>query len=350
MRQSTKSILSFAIAGVFLYFSFRKLDVREIWNSLSQASFSLLALAVALNLLHYLFRALRWKWLLLHFRTRLSLRSLISPIFAGYLVSWIFPGRLGEFVRPYLLGKREGIPIAGAFSTVVLERLFDLVTVIALFGMGILLVDVTVLDPAAGGILDRIMTKGRVAVLAGFAVLAVFWLIFRFRHRLFGRMERSAVGGNRDWYRTVLLWGKGFSEGFRVLSNPRALLAVIGHSLIVWVLIGMSMWLVLKAFHLEVTLQAAFLFLPLPVLGIAVPTPGGLGSFEYFCMWGLENLFGAPPQEALAASVGLHLVSLFPVMLLGPPSIWKEGVSLRGIRREIGEKFSAASGQRKVPQ
>ena len=349
MRQSTKSILSLAVAGFFLFLSFRKLDVREIWSSLSQASVLLLALAVAVNLLHYLFRALRWKWMLIQFRTRFSIGSLISPIFAGYLVSWIFPGRIGEFVRPYLLGKREGIPVAGAFATVVLERIFDLASVIALFGFGIFLVDVALLDPAAGEIVDQIMTKGWVAVLAGFAALAVFWGIFRFRHRLFGRMDGSAGGGGRGLYRKVLLLGKGFSEGFRVLSTPRALLAVIVHSLIVWVLIGLGTWLALRAFHLEVTLPGALLFLPLPVLGIAVPTPGGLGSFEYFCMWGLENLFGTPPQEALAASVGLHLVSMIPVMLFGPPAIWKEGVSLRGIRRQLGEDFSAASSKVKEP-
>jgi uncharacterized protein (TIRG00374 family) len=343
MRQSRKTILSLAIAALFLYLSFRKLDPREIWDSLSQARPGLLVLGVLLNISHYLVRAVRWRRMLRHFKAGIRFLSLLTTTFVGFLVSWVFPGRLGEFVRPFLLGRKEGLPVSGAVSTVVLERILDAGTVMLLFAAALLLVPAGGAVSVSRGTLDPLLRSGRVAGIAVLVLLAGLFLLFLVRERLFGFLEsrNPARTGPRA---TLLRWGREFAEGFHVLAAPRPLVLVIGYSIGLWVVIGLSSWLVLRAFDIEIPLVGVFLFMPLPVLGIAVPTPGGIGSFEFLCRWGLENLFGTPGPRAMAASVSLHLVSLLPVALFGPISVWKEGVSLSGILRESRDRLAGKPG------
>ncbi|MBI4160943.1 MAG: flippase-like domain-containing protein [Acidobacteria bacterium] len=343
MRPSRKSILSLVAAVLLLYLSLRKLEPHEIWVQVARANPAWLLAAVALNLAHYLGRAFRWRRMLEHFKQGIGLIPLLRSTFVGFLVTWVFPGRLGEFVRPLLLGRREGIPVSGAVSTVVLERVLDAASVLGLFAVALLWLPfgpLAAIPPArlaplvrAGGLL------GAAAILALLLLLGTFLARDRLLRLLPGRA--GAAGGQP----TLLRWAREFTEGFQVLTAPRRLLAVLSHSLGIWVVIGLNSWCALRAFRLDLPVMAVFLFLPLPVLGIAAPTPGGLGSFEFFCRWGLENLFGAPAPQALAASVGLHAVSLFPVAVFGPVAAWREGVSLRGLLRESREALAGRGGE-----
>jgi uncharacterized protein (TIRG00374 family) len=344
MRQSTKTALSLAVAALLLYVSFRKLDPGEIWASLSQASPWLLFLAALVNILHYLVRAVRWRQMLQHFKVGIRFLSLLTTTFVGFLVSWVFPGRLGEFVRPFLLGRKEGIPVSGAVSTVVLERILDAGTVLLLFAGALLLTPAGVITSASRSTMDPLLRSGRFLGLGVLFLLAGLSLLFLYRERLFGFLE-SRYPARKGLRATLLRWGREFVEGCHVLAAPRALAMVLLYSIGTWLVIGLSSWLVLRAFHLEVPLTGIFLFLPLSVIGIAVPTPGGIGSFEFFCSWGLENLFGTPAPEAMAAAVSLHMVSLLPVALFGPISVWQEGVSLGGIVRDSRQGLTRSPGR-----
>lgn len=348
MRQRTKSILSLTAAAFLLYLSFRKLDPRLIWESISTANPFYLFLAVILNAFHYLPRAIRWRWLLRPFKTGIRLLSLLTTTFIGFLISWIFPGRLGEIVRPVLLARKEDLPVSGALATIVLERILDAATVVILFAAAMFWVPS---GPMAGGlakIIDPMYRAGKYAAIAALILFPILLVLFLSRHRLMKAFKFYPGRSGRGWRATLVRWGNDFVIGFRGLVSPERFSLVLLYSIGLWILIGLNTWLVLRAFHIQSSFMATFLFLPLPVLGIAVPTPGGVGSFEILCRWGMENLFGAPPHEAIAAAVTLHFVSLVPVLLFGSASIWKQGISLRGLtgkqdgigkdRTVIGEK------------
>ena len=166
-------------------------------------------------------------------------------------------------------------------------------------------------------------------------LLPLLLVLFLSRDRLLDAFKFRPGASGRGWRTILVRWGNDFVAVFRGLASPKRLPPILLYSIGLWIVIGLNTWLVLRAFHIQSSFMATFLFLPLPVLGIAVPTPGGVGSFELLCRWGLENLFGAPPHEAIAASVSLHFVSLVTVLLFGSASIWKEGISLRGLTGKV---------------
>ena len=128
MNKRTKNILryslSFLLAFVFLYLAFRGVKLTDLWESLKGANYWWAALLLPLNVLLNWVRAERWAYLLAPIKSPISKRNLFSGVMIGYAINNVLP-RVGEFVRPYILGKREKISISSTLATVVVERILD---------------------------------------------------------------------------------------------------------------------------------------------------------------------------------------------------------------------------------
>ena len=112
------------ISIVALAFAFRQVDFGEVWAALAGVNYWLLALSLVPLALFLLLRAFRWR-LLFYPQQGLRLCNLFAVINIGYLLSNIFPARLGDVARAYLIGDTEEVSRASAFSTVVAERVLD---------------------------------------------------------------------------------------------------------------------------------------------------------------------------------------------------------------------------------
>src|SRR5436309_9911013 len=91
-----------------------------------------LAASVLVTLLAYLIRAWRWRVLMAPIKKRVGMYNLTSTMFIGFMISFIVPFRIGEVARPVLLARREKVSTTATIATVALERLFDVLTVMAL--------------------------------------------------------------------------------------------------------------------------------------------------------------------------------------------------------------------------
>ena len=58
------------------------------------------------------------------------LHTLFSTILIGFMANNVLPLRLGEFVRAYVIGRREKLSVSASFATIVIERVFDGCTVV----------------------------------------------------------------------------------------------------------------------------------------------------------------------------------------------------------------------------
>src|SRR4029450_10254229 len=119
----TIGLLAFFLSGAHL---------DRAWEATRHANGRLIALAVVVTMLTYVLRAVRWQYLLApigptHFAT--AFRTTVI----GFAASFLLPARPGEVIRPYLLARREGLNATAAFATIIIERLLDLITVLALF-------------------------------------------------------------------------------------------------------------------------------------------------------------------------------------------------------------------------
>jgi uncharacterized protein (TIRG00374 family) len=123
-----------------------------------------------------------------------------------------------------------------------------------------------------------------------------------------------------------------FSGGFAVAREPRALAAAVAWSFPLWLAIAAEAWLVTIAFGIAMPFTGTFLLQALLVIGVAVPTPGAVGSYHEAYRIGVTTFFGAPEDTAVAAAIVTHAISYFPVVLTGIVFMAQDGLSFGRIK------------------
>jgi uncharacterized protein (TIRG00374 family) len=326
------------IAGLtlgLLWLFLRNIDPRQAWDALTHAHAGWITLAIVVALQTYVLRAWRWQVLLAPIGPA-RFRTVFRTTVIGFAASALLPGRVGEVLKPYLLARHEGLNVASTIATVIVERLLDLITVLLLFGLGILVagVDVGAEVRAAGlvagagslvGFVLLVVLAGHPERLGRWASYLGRWLPARFSDSL-GHLVRT------------------FAEGFKVMRSPSHLFWGCVWSVPLWLSIALGIWLTSLAFDLTLSFVASFLVMGYLTVGVSLPTPGGAGGFHYFYKAAMTQLFGAPESVAAAAAIVLHLVSFVPVTMLGLVYMWQDGLTLGGLRRLKQQASTESAG------
>jgi glycosyltransferase 2 family protein len=314
--------------GLLLLF-FRGVDWRALGSAFRTARPLFLAGVVLATVGQYLVRSWRWGFLLAPI-ARVPFRRLFSATTVGFMTGLLVP-RAGELVRPYLVARRHAIKTSAAFASIILERLVDLITVLLFFGLYLY-----VLPPppsqTRGPLLGILKTAGALAALAAAVVLAVLLL---FHHhadavmRVLDRMLRFLPRRFADALSRAL---RSFAEGLAVLrASPGHLLAVLGQSALVWLFIGLGVFLNNRAFGVELPFHSSFLIIGFLTVGVAIPTPGMVGGFHESYRVAMTQAFGVDKDVAVAAGIASHALSNLPVLILGLLFLGPEGLSLTGV-------------------
>jgi uncharacterized protein (TIRG00374 family) len=301
-----KILLSLVLTAVLLYFFFRGVDLGKTREAILGASPAWLATSLVLGLLTFFLRAVRWTWIL-----RPVARVPIWPAFAATATGFAannLPGKVGEVLRPYLLSRSQSLPFSPLLASILLERVFDGASVIFFFllAMGIGL-------PGSGGGFARLLAPA--AVLA-VLVAAVLFAVFRRTQaeRLFEKMCRWLPA---KFQKRATEFALTFVDGFASLKSPGLLIAIVAGSLAMWFVINVQIYCVLKAFALPLPLSAAYVVTAAAVLGLAVPTPGGLGSYQVAVQIALTDVFSVPRTAATSVALVAWATSFVLVTILG---------------------------------
>jgi len=123
-----------------------------------------------------------------------------------------------------------------------------------------------------------------------------------------------------------------FSSGFAVAREPRALTMAFLWSLPLWLLLAAEAWFVTRAFSIAMPFTGSFLLQALLVIGVAVPTPGAVGSYHEAYRIGVTTFFGAPNDAAVAAAIVVHAVGFIPVVFVGLLFMAQDGLSVRRLQ------------------
>jgi glycosyltransferase 2 family protein len=332
----TRRLLLGVVLGVgLLALFFRNLDPLAILAAFRAANPWYLAGVVLVTVATYLARAWRWGYLLRPL-ARVPLLRLFSITNVGFATGLVIP-RAGEVVRPYLVARHHGLETSAAFASIILERLFDLIVVLALFATYLYVLPAPAAQQA-GALQGVLQTGGSLAALGALGALAVLcWLTFRreaalrFFDGLFARFPKK-IGG--------ALTGAlhSFTLGLGVLrASPAHLLAIAAQSVLVWLLIALGLHWNNRAFGLDLPYRAAFLMLGFLTVGVAVPTPGMVGGFHAAYKAALTQVFGIDETTAVAAALASHALTNLPVLVLGLVFLGREGLSWGGVARLADE-------------
>lgn len=333
-RHHGRLALGGLLAVLLLYFFFRGVDAAALGSALVTAHPGWIFGVVVSTTLTYALRAWRWGAFLRPLRP-VPFGRLLHVTVVGFM-SGLFIPRASEIVRPYLVTRSHGIKTTAGFATVVLERVVDLITVLALFFLYLY-----VLPLPAGqrqGPLPILKTAGLgAAVIAGAALVVLF--AFHFQADRAMRLVDRVLGWLPPRIGAPLgQMARSFSDGLLVLQAPISHLLWIGvQSVVLWLAIAFGIYSAGQAFGLALPFRSAFLILGFLTVGVSIPTPGMVGGFHQAYRIALTEGFGADPSVAAAAGITLHAVTNLPVLVAGLLWLSREGLTLGKVRELTDE-------------
>jgi len=339
MRTHLKTLAVAGLTLALLGWFFRQADLSQVWREIREAKPWALALLLAITGLTYLLRALRWQFLLRPLGpTRLS--QAFRTTVMGFAANTVLPLRAGEMVRPYLLARREGLSVPATITTIILERLLDLMTVLVFLGLFVVFFDPG-LDRVNAAVYKSVKLGGLVGALGSGAVLLVLGLnAVRpvLTHRLVDACLRVVPVRFRSRLSALIY---GLLDGLAVTRDLTRLAQAIALSFPLWLSIATGIWLVTVAFHMTVPFTGSFLIMALLTVGVAAPTPGAVGGFHEAFRIGTAVFYGVDNDRAVGAAIVLHAASFIPVTLLGGLFMMQDGLNLARVRG-LGDEARAA--------
>lgn len=332
MRNVIRTVLVIGLAVGLLAVFLREADFGKVWSAVASARADFLVLSVALTAVTFLIRAERWQYLLSPLGpTRFS--TCFRTTVIGFAASAVLPARAGEVIRPYLLARKEGLKATAAFATILVERILDLVAVLLL-----LLVFLLWFDPGVEARDSRVFGAIRLGslVMAPVAVAALLLMFFMAGHpeRLHAWLLKAEAILPARLAAALARLARTFAEGFAVVRSPQRLVAATGWSIVLWMSIAAGIWAVAVAFGISMPFAGGWLMLAPLVVGVAVPTPGGVGGFHEAFRVGATSFFGADNDVAVGAAIVLHAISVVPVTLAGLLFIIQDGLKLGSLMGE----------------
>lgn len=330
MKGHAKTLVGIAATVFFLWLALHEVKWHEVAAHLREADWWLLGAAVLVSTLGMHVRALRWKPLLQPVAPDVPFRPRIAAVCIGFAANNVFPARLGEFARTWVLARQARIPLTGAFASLVLERALDgIILVVFLLGSMAL---PGFPEMAAGGETVQRGVEWMVRIvsvmLAGALVMVFFprWTV--------GIAERVANAVLPGAVRRPLVDAlHAFVDGLHVLRSPRLLAVSVAWAAAQWAFLATSFLLAFRAFGITQPGYLGAVFLQSMIaMAVAIPAaPGFFGVFEAASVFGL-GLWGV--EESLAASFAMsfHILGWVTVTGLGAYYAARLGIRLRDLK------------------
>jgi uncharacterized protein (TIRG00374 family) len=323
--------LSIGAAVVLLVLFLRHLDFKAVGLAIRNAHAGWLLTAAAAGLAATPFIR-SWRWIrLLKSLGKVRPWDANSATAIGFAASVLLPARAGEIVRPVALSRSAGLPLGGAIASVGLERLIDLLAVISLF--------VTYAfgwAPAAmrGDEASRFELLRRSAVLlgagalSGVAVLVALSARPALADRALGPLLKRLPEGLSRRISSVV---GSVLAGLGALKTVRDGLFIVLSTLLLWLTICFQVHATLRAFDLTFPFPVSFFILAWAVMGLAVPTPGGVGGYHAAVAYALTGFYGVEKDTAAAFALTSHVISFAPITILGLFFLVGGGMSLKSL-------------------
>ncbi|MBI5209520.1 MAG: flippase-like domain-containing protein [Elusimicrobia bacterium] len=317
-RRTGSIALTFGVTALFLCLALRNLGWTELRAALLAADWRWLLPICVTPFVDIAIRAVRWRLLLAPMAdapTGLAYR--LEAI--GLAANNVLVARLGELGRAALAAKKLRLSFLASLSSIVVERLCDMAGVLGLFCAVAACHPELIARPVLAGCFGMLV--------ATLGVLLV--LIFAYRH-----LEPGGI-----FERRLARWPKAHDMcaklvmGARALHTPAAF-PILGLSLLLWAVDSAPYLFAAKSLGLGVVdYPRAVLVLGWAAAGSAIPAaPGAVGTFEAAVRAGMETM-GAPPSQALAIAVMIHVIGYIIVTILGLVFLYREGLSLTGFEK-----------------
>jgi glycosyltransferase 2 family protein len=302
-KTALQYIVIFSATVLLIWFSLRGLTVSEgedkwgfLLHTWQKANKGWLLAMAALAVLSHIVRAERWRMLLVPSGHTTKLSYSFLSLMVGYLVNLVIP-RGGEVSRCYNLYKLDGTPVEISFGTVVLERIIDVLCLLVLIGISFVVESEKLFSfiatlPIGTDSSSKLKTLGVIGV--GFLIL-IIGLFF-----ILKRNKKLNAFVKKTWI--------GFKDGLLSVFRLERKGLFIFYSLLIWALYFLMSYTVILAFPQTAFLgiSAVLSLFAIGSIAMAVPLPGGTGSYHVLVPQGLVFLYGIAQPDAIAFTFIFH--------------------------------------------
>jgi uncharacterized protein (TIRG00374 family) len=315
--------LGLLISAVLLYLALRGLHLEQVWEVIKTAHYLWIIPGIAVYFVGVWVRAWRWHYLLRPLKP-ISTKTMFPIVTIGYMGNNIYPARAGEVLRAVVLKRREGVPISASLATILVERVFDGVVMLAF-----IFLNLPGLSKLTGesGFVGNIQNLALWGTAAFIGALVVFLLAAMFPMRteriIYWFIDRLVPNRFKEKSKAI---STKFLDGLESLRSPQEALMIFITSAVIWLLETGKYWFVMQAFPFQVSYFALMLMNGIMNLTTTLPSaPGYVGTFD---APGIALLKAFNVNGAIAAgyTLVLHVALWLPITLLGAYYFAREGL------------------------
>jgi glycosyltransferase 2 family protein len=339
MLKDKKIWIGLIISILCIAYFVKGIDWRQAWTIMESAQYLWLIPATIAFLISYYFRAIRWQIFMDPIK-HLPVKRLIPSLMIGFMGNSVLPARLGELIRPYVLGKKENLSISAALATVVIERIFDGICMLFLLAIVLLFFAPSISSSTESFIsLPKIQAISYTFLAFNIAIIIFLYLLKKYPDKvvvIFRKLFRFLPVHWLDKLAHLLL---SFVDGLHILHQPKQIILASLYSFAVWITVALEILFVQYAFHLgSLPLSAPIFIMVIIAIGVMLPSaPGYVGPYHAACRGALV-LLGVEVNTAIGFAVILHASQVIPVIAIGFYYLWKEELSLSEVSKSVTSK------------
>ncbi|MCB0119056.1 MAG: flippase-like domain-containing protein [Anaerolineales bacterium] len=327
--------LGVLISVLFLWLALRGLRLGDFWGAMQSANYIWLVPGILVYFIGVWVRAWRWHYLLGPIK-KIPTKTMFPITTIGYMGNNIYPARAGEVLRAVILKRREDVPISASLATIIVERIFDGVVMLAFVFVN--LSELAKLTGASGfvGNIQQVAIIGTGVFLGALAVFLLAAMFPQFTIKIGSWMiERLTPVRMHEKLNGIM---HKFLDGLASLRSPFNVLMVFLTSVVIWLLETGKYWFVMHAFDFSVSFFALMLMNGIVNLATTIPSaPGYIGTFD---APGIAVLTAYGVDQAVAAgyTLVLHVALWVPITALGAYYLAREGVKWSDNLREEAQE------------
>ncbi len=320
------------------------------WGALARSFLELnwiwMSGAVVLGLLTYVGRALRWRVMLRPLRPKAGLWGLVSATMIGFAAVTLL-GRAGEFVRPYLISRKEKVPVSSQLAAWFLERLWDMLAFVVIFGCA--LAHIGGSRAALGPRFEAVIqTGGYIIAAAGLASLAILVALHRFSSSMRRRLLESLAFLPERHYGRADRFVTAFLDGAAATKSRSSVFLLLSYTAAEWCVIVLSIVCIFRAYPVTASFSLAdvITYTGFLAFGSLLQIPGIGGGVQIVSIVVLNELFKVPLELATGIAIMIWVVSWIVVVPIGLAFACREGLNwrqFRALEREALERAEAAA-------
>lgn len=311
------------ISVVFIWLALRGLRMDDFWSAIKQANYAWIIPGIAVYFVGVWVRAWRWHYLLGPIK-KIPTKTMFPITVIGYMGNNIYPARAGEVLRAVILKRREGVSISASLATIIIERIFDGVVMLAFVFIN--LPELAKLTGSSGfmGNIQQVAIIGTAVFLGALLVFLLAAMFPRWTEKVGAWFIQHLVP--RRFQERILGMMYQFLEGLASLRSPFHILMVFFTTLIIWLLETVKYWFVMHAFKFSVSFFALMLMNGIVNLATTIPSaPGYIGTFDAPGI-AVLTAYGIPLSTAAGYTLVLHVALWLPITLLGIYFLAHEGI------------------------